>query len=332
VRDSPQPRLWRLDASALWKVALGLVLGGALLIVAARGIDLAQVQAGLARVDMLWGGLASLSVLLTTAAKICRWYALFPSEQRPAVLLLARALLVGQMANALLPARAGDIARAYLAGIEDDTYAATALGTIAVEKAFDVLFLLLTGALAAGMTSLPAWADWTLLALSGAGLVVFLGGLAWTTEPILAWGQRWLARHPGQIGDWLLGLLRRFGLGLRSLRDLRVVLFASAWSALVWTLAAGTNFLLFRAFGLPFSFGAALFLLMVLHVGIAPPSSPGKLGVFHALVVLSLEFLGVERSLGLAYGALLHAIVYLPQIVLGAISFVHVRWQRERAA
>ena len=31
-------------------------------------------------------------------------------------------------------------------------------------------------------------------------------------------------------------------------------------------------------------------------------------------------------------GTLLHAIVYLPQVVLGVISFVHVRGQRERAA
>jgi uncharacterized protein (TIRG00374 family) len=235
------------------------------------------------------------------------------------------------MANALLPARAGDIARAYLVGAQDATSTATALGTIAVEKAFDVLFLLLTGALAAGITSLPAWADWTLLALSGAGLVAFLAGLAWTAEPLLAWGQRWLARGRGHVGDWLLGALRRFSLGVRSLRDPRTVLCAGAWSAVVWTLAAGTNYLLFQAFGLPLSFGAALFLLVVLHVGVAPPSSPAKLGVFHALVVVSLEFLGVERTLGLAYGVLLHAIVYLP-IVLGAILSLLVRWQKGRSA
>ena len=119
--------------------------------------------------------------------------------------------------------------------------------------------------------------------------------------------------------------------GLGSLRDVRMVLFACAWSAAVWGLAAGTNYLLFLAFGLPLSFGAALFLLVILHVGVAPPSSPGKLGVFHVLVVLSLESLGIGRSTALVYGAVLHAIVYGPQIVLGVLSFALVRWRGRRA-
>jgi uncharacterized protein (TIRG00374 family) len=311
---------------------LGLILGIALLVVAARGIDFAQVGAGIAQADLLWVALAFLAVLLTTAAKIGRWCALFPGEQRPHVLLLGGALLAGQMANALLPARVGDIARAYLAGTEDGAGTATTLGTVAAEKVYDVFFLLLAGALAAGATPLPPWADWGLLTLSGTGLAVILGTLAWSMESIVAWWQRRLARHPGRIGDRVLGLLQRFASGLRSLRSPWIVLRAGAWSAAVWTLAAGTNYLLFLAFGLPLSFGPALLLLVVLHVGVAPPSSPGKLGVFHALVVLSLEFLGVERSLGLAYGALLHAVVYLPQIVLGAVSLVLVRRLPRRPA
>jgi uncharacterized membrane protein YbhN (UPF0104 family) len=257
---------------------------------------------------------------------------MFASEQRPRFLLLAAALLVGQMANALLPGRVGDIARAYLAGAEGETGTATALGTIAVEKAFDLFCLLLTGVLAAGMTSLPPWADWTLLALSAVGLMMIVAVLAWSVEPLLAWWRRWLARHPWRAGGWLLGFVQRVVVGLQSLRSPRMLLSVGAWSGAVWALAAGTNYLLFLAFRLPLSFGAALFLLFVLHVGIAPPSSPVKLGIFHALVVVSLEFLGIDRPLGLAYGALLHAMVYLPQIVLGSVSLILVRWQGRQLA
>ena len=92
---------------------------------------------------------------------------------------------------------------------------------------------------------------------------------------------------------------------------------AGVWSALIWVLAATTNYFLFQAFDLPLSPGAALLLLVALHIGIAPPSSPGRLGVFHAVAVLSLQAFGVEHSLALAYAVVLHLIVYLPQVVPG---------------
>ena len=50
-----------------------------------------------------------------------------------------------------------------------------------------------------------------------------------------------------------------------------------------------------------------------------PPTSPGRLGVFHTLTVLTLEALGTDRVQGLAYATALHAIVYLPEILPGAI-------------
>ena len=96
------------------------------------------------------------------------------------------------------------------------------------------------------------------------------------------------------------------------------------WAEIFWKI----GLTLFQAFGLRLSAGAALYLLVVLHVGVAPPSTPGKLGVFHALTVLGLGLLGVDRTTGLAYSAVLHALVYLPQIVLGAAALVVRHWHR----
>jgi uncharacterized protein (TIRG00374 family) len=310
-----------------WRIALGLVLGLALLAAVARGVDLSQIGAGLAGANPIWAVLALLSVLLTTAAKIGRWRGLFPRERRPALPLLGEALLVGQMANALLPARLGDLARAYLVGTGDGPGRATALGTVGAEKAFDVLFLLAAAVLSAAVGVLPPWVDWALFSVASAGLLAIVAALAWSAEPALAWASGWVGRRLGKPGERVLGAAHRVFRGLRSLRDVRAVLPACAWSAAIWTLAAGTNYLLFLAFGLPLSLGEALFLLVVLHVGVAPPSSPGKLGVFHALVVVSLEFLGVGRPAALVYGAVLHAIVYGPQIALGALSLALVRWR-----
>jgi hypothetical protein len=85
-------------------------------------------------------------------------------------------------------------------------------------------------------------------------------------------------------------------------------------------MAAGTNLLLFNAFDLAPSAGAALLILVLVQIGTAPPSAPAWLGVFHALTFLGLRAFDVEPASALAYATVLHAIVVLPQILLGAIA------------
>ena len=62
---------------------------------------------------------------------------------------------------------------------------------------------------------------------------------------------------------------------------------------------------------------APLLLLVVLQIGVRVPSSPGSIGVFHYLSVLTLSVFGVEKDLAFSYGVLLHLVTYLPPSLLG---------------
>jgi hypothetical protein len=156
------------------------------------------------------------------------------------------------------------------------------------------------------------------LALVGVALLVLAAALP--QQRVLSWTGRWTHQLLPKAAEWIGEALERGLAGLAALRQPRMALAACAWSAVIWALAAGTNHLLFQAFDLPLSAGASLVLLVLLHVGVAPPSSPGRLGVFHALTVLGLAAFGVDRPSGLAYATVLHLIVYLPQILLGTVS------------
>ena len=314
----------------LWRLIVGLAFGLGLLVFVARGVDLEAVWTGFLGADSFFVGLAFLTVLATMATKVGRWYALFPRGEHPSLPALTRALLVGQLANALLPARVGEVARAYLIGYEGEGSSAITLGTVAAEKAFDVFFLLLSSGLVAFTLSLPSWMTLSLGGLAAVGTAVLLAAVALPRQRIVVWADRWAGRV-GWVGiDRLLGILQRGLVGLEVLRTPRQALIACVWSAVVWTLAASTNGLLFLAFHLHLSWTAALWLLVLLHVGVAPPSSPGRLGVFHALTVWGLATFGVDRSIGLAYAAVLHALVYLPQVTLGGVALVcsqgRLRW------
>jgi uncharacterized protein (TIRG00374 family) len=232
---------------------------------------------------------------------------------------LGQALLIGKTINALLPARAGDAVRIYIAGEPPQISRAVALGTIAAEKAFDVFSMVVCGLLATVLVPLPPWLDMPLVGGVAGGLVLVVLAMAWPERRVVTWVRRRARRLPWGLGERLTLMLERALTGLSAMRQLRMALTVGVWTAVIWVLAAGTNYLLFRAFGFGLSPAAAVFLLVLLHAGVAPPSSPGRLGVFHTLTVLGLEVLGVHRVPGLAYATVLHAIVYLPEILPGAI-------------
>jgi uncharacterized protein (TIRG00374 family) len=332
---------FRLNWRVLLGLAAGLVLGLLLLPLAARGARLDQVWSQLSQARPGWVTLSALSVLLTTAAKIARWRALLPATRRPSLRRLGQALLIGKSLNALLPARLGDLARIYVAGDTQQISKAALLGTLGAEKAFDTLFFLISGGLALALVPLPAWLNVPLVAGTATGFLVVVLALAWPQNPIVPAFKRWIARLPWKWSAWLGRFVDRALSGLAALRNPGMAGRAGLWSAVIWALAAGTNALLFVAFKMQLGPQAALVLLVVLYAGVAPPTSPGRLGVFHTLTVLTLQALGIDRAPGLAYATALHAIVYLPEILPGAILLglrlaedknIRVRkWARRRA-
>jgi uncharacterized protein (TIRG00374 family) len=325
---------------------LGAALGLILVVAVTRGLDKDTIWTDLRNVDARWVGLALMTVLATMATKVWRWQRLFSGPSRPGLLQLGSALLVGQMLNAILPARLGDLARAQLGGHAGPVSRATALGTIAAEKAFDVLFLLVCAGLTAVLASLPRWLHASLALTAALGGTILLLAIFLPTKRVLGRIQQEVsrsatsspARRPGRVrilcanaAERLLAALRRGLIGLEVLRRPRRALGVCAMSVPIWALAAATNYVLFRAFDLKLSLGAALSLLTLLHIGMAPPSSPGRLGVFHALTMVSLQAFDVDRALGLAYATVLHAVVYGPQLILGALAVMASggeRWRR----
>ena len=76
-------------------------------------------------------------------------------------------------------------------------------------------------------------------------------------------------------------------IGPLSVRRTDVSLRAAFWTGITWALGALANLAILAAFGIP-SAVAALFLLAVLMVGGTIPT-PGKLGVYEGICVLSLH-------------------------------------------
>src|SRR5436190_6011960 len=128
-----------------WRGALGIVLSVALLWYAFHGIEWAKVAVAI-RAANLW--LLLLSALVATGIfplRARRWRTILdPVEPHLPFGPLWRSTAIGMMVNNIVPARAGELARAYALSREVPAVPfSTAFASLAVDRVFDLLVVLL---------------------------------------------------------------------------------------------------------------------------------------------------------------------------------------------
>lgn len=303
-----------------WRLMAGAVLSALFLWLAARGVSWPDVAGALGSAHYGLLAVAAGSVIVATALRAWCWRRLLVAARSPVPFGPAwRILVIGQLLNIGVPARAGDAARVYLmaaAGPMPKTSAATSL---VVEKFFDATALLLLLVPISIFVEMPP-----VLANARRGLVVAAGilplvvfGLAWRREWLI---DRLARPRAGASSGWMARLLRHAQHVLQSLavvRSWRGIVLLQTGYLRVWLILAGVNYVVFRAAGLAAPAVAALVVLVALQLGTSVPSTPGKVGVFQYLCVLALAPFGVPRDQALTYGVLLHLVAYGPVIALG---------------
>jgi uncharacterized protein (TIRG00374 family) len=306
-------------SSRNWQVLIGLILSLGSLYLAFQGVPLSQILDVIP--DLLLGyiALAWVASVATLLAKAVRWKLFF--SQRPPTFHRSFAIqTIGMFVNSFAPARLGDLLRAYLLGEENDHSKVFVLGTIVVEKIFDMVFLVISMALLLPQVVFPNWvsqpSEVTAILLVLVVLIITL--IAWKKEQTLTLIDRIDRRLPTRWNGWILRQLKNLLSSLECIRNFRQLAGIILWSAIIWALGFLTNILVFWGMHLPLSFLPAIFLLVVLQVGVAVPSSPGRIGVFHYLTVLALSVFAIEKGPALSCGIILHIIVYLPLTLLGA--------------
>lgn len=300
-----------------------LALGVLLLALAVRSVDPSALIESLANANPWWVLLGLLGMAVTILAKALRWrLAFYPANQGLRLTTLISSLLIGQTVNMLLPARLGELARAHLVGREEKRSAFLALGTIVAEKTLDAIALLLVLSVLFVIMPVPSW-----LRFAGA-VAALLAALLLAGVLLLTGGREWLARVSDRLTQTVpvlerMGLRQRIQLladGVRSLRSSGLRARLLLWTAAIWLVMGLTNYCVLLALDIEAPHVlASLFVLAMVHLGVAVPTSPAWIGVFHYMCFLPLLFLGVEESQALAYGFVLHAIVVLPVIFAGLL-------------
>jgi hypothetical protein len=89
------------------------------------------------------------------------------------------------------------------------------------------------------------------------------------------------------------------------------------WTVIVWVIPAVITWAIFRALDLELPWIAAWVVLSFVGLGIAIPSAPGYIGVFHAAATIALTIFGVPTTAAFGFALLLHASQIVPVTIVG---------------
>jgi len=317
-----------------WRGILGIALSGLLLWLTLRDVDLAEVVTIL-RTSSL--GLWLACTVVATAIfplRARRWQAILaPIAPRVPVTPLWHATAIGMMVNNVVPARAGEMARAFaISRARPEIPFPAALGSLVVDRLFDgtvVLGLMLLATLDPRFPADATILGWTAgrIALgAGAILAIVLAGIV-----VLLFAPDLVTRS---IGERLQHLVTAFTAGVAVLRSPALMIEVLWWTLLHWLTNAAAFWLGCLAIGLDAPFSASLFLQGIIAIGVAIPSSPGFFGFFEAAGKAGLGLYGVPSDLAVSWAIGFHLLSFVPITLLGAWYFVrqHLHFRDMTAA
>lgn len=315
-----------------WRAWLGIAISAVFLYVAFRGQDLGDLRRAVNAANLWWIFPALVLYFIGVWLRATRWSVLI----RPLANVDSRALfpvvVIGYMANNVLPLRTGELVRAYLIRRNYGVRKTSVLATIAVERIFDgftmLSFMLVATTFVSFTSELRHLAIIAFVLFTGLLIGLFLLTLGGDLFDRLL--QILLGPLPAKVAGTVERLTESFlgGLGVfKERRDLAVV---ACLSVLAWLFEASMYYTIARGFGDEIrevmGIAATLMTTGVANMATLIPSSPGYIGQFEFGVRLVLSgALGVPETQALAYAILVHAALYFPITIWGVVE-----WSRQQ--
>jgi len=316
-------------------LAIGLIFSAGFLLLAFYNIQLSDVLAGFKKFNPWY----ILPIVLLTVVyfliRAFRWGLIFKPHPVPSFKNLFSGVMIGVMVNNLVPAKIGELSRAFILGKKEKTGISLTFGTIIVERIFDFLALFfcffavfifspaerefLNSTSVAGKTAFVTTLSGFLLLIILILFFKFRTGLfIKAVESFLGIFSKGLAL---KIGPWF----NSFADGLKCLDSFKNSVEIFATSVLQWALMGFCTWLALISFnihganGAPLSLFSASFVMIIITLGCVLPPSPGGIGTVQLISVLVLKFYGVSGGEAMGFSIVQNFLSFFVGTVLGII-------------
>ena len=321
-----------------WRFWIGVAVSVLFLGIMVSQVDFAKFNQSLRQANYLYVIPAIALYFIAVYFRAVRWrYLLSPLASFP-VGRLFPVVLIGYLANNILPARLGELVRSYYLSQREQCTASAALATVAVERVYDGLTLLFFAVATAPVLLMLGQfqgygtlfgANATLLAIGVVG--IFLAALSTLTllaktsadGALARWSLRLVPTAQGR--DKIRDLVQAFIQGLGILNSPRKHVALLLFSIPIWLLEGSMYVLVGFSFGLDGYFPsiwvfilAALLLTSTSNLVTALPTAIGGIGPFELVAQQTLVAMGVGATVAAAYSVFLHIVaLWLPVNLAG---------------
>ena len=302
------------------RALLGLAISAVALALVVRQVDLEAAWEVLREASPAWVVASIACIAVDVALRALRWRGILAPVARLPLPPVAASLLVGYLANNVLPARLGELVRSHHLGDRTGISRASVLGTVVVERIVDTGVLVAIASAAIVVLSVRGLvASAVLLGLAVTGLLVAGLALALVAHR-LPFADRVIAaveRRPS-----VAGAAARLRGGLAVAGRPHTMAGAIGWSVAAWAATIVAFAAAGQAIGLELTWGQAALLAAGVSLVTAIPAGPGYVGTFELAAVQIGQAVGIDADAAFALALLVHASILLVTSVGGVTALL----------
>jgi len=282
-------------------------------------------------VERLWqsftrinGWLLAAAIIFDILSYYCqglRWELLLRPLGKISPLRTTQAIYAGLFTNEIVPLRPGELVRAYLVSRWLPVRFVSVFPSLAVERMFDGIWLVLAIAVAALLVPLPK----NLLEaeeILGAVILLAVGFFAYAVlsraRPV---GMPASDETPVRnLWHRITRSLARLHEELRRIGTSHYAYMAFGVSVLILAFQIVAFWLVMIACGLSLSLWAGGVVLLIVHIGTAIPNAPSNVGTYQFFTVAGLQFFGIDKTPAAAFSVVVFLVLTIPLWVLGLFA------------
>lgn len=257
--------------------------------------------------------------LLGFVLRAVRWQRMLAPLKRIRLASSFSVVMIGFMANNILPLRIGEFVRAWALKKKEAVSGSAGFATIIVERVYDGLTLigLFVVVLLFSATS-PEVKRYAALSapvfLAAYGVLLYAAFREEQASRVAKGLTRLLPRGLHARADHFI---ESFLPGLEFLSSWRSQGAVVALSLAIWFMEGCVFWVVMRGFDMAVPVHAAFFTLVIVNIAIMVPAGPGYVGTFEAAAVVALAPFHVPDSTAVSYILVVHALQYVSVTAVG---------------
>ena len=340
----------QLNRRIILSLMIGIAFSGAAIFISFRNVPLAQLLGYVATINLWWIIPSTLIALSTYLVRALRWKVILKPIKNIGFWNSFHPVVIAFTINCILPGRMGELARPAILYKRDNIQFSKGLATVAVERVFDIVILLLFFIFIIGSIQIdPSLSltfnghqinQKTLQDIRGKTIIasfillgfIFIFMLPATRRAIsrsISWFPRLLIFTTTHFRKHLSerlharshAILDNIALGFEVLKDPSKIITCLLLSAGVWLLTFLSFYVfLFGCKGVSLSFLQASASIIIVCFFIMLPSVPGYWGIWEVGGIYGLMIFGIPKTEAAGLALTFHFIAIIPLILVGILS------------